>query len=474
MRIFHHKDRLHGQRIQPRVIHARRHRTGRRIEILHLIRPHMLFMQILGQHNRVLQRTARVGRHEVGHEILLTAGTFIDFFVCADKFLIDLILRLAHEREYIRRHVLGCHAELPGDMMLADLAHKSLIRVEHHVVEADAGSDKHFFHFWQLPNRPKYIEIFPVVSNQVGAGFRVETLSVFAGTDFQLLFAGRRSEIGSRTADVVDVAFEFGVVSHLHGLLDDRSLASRLHDPPLMKSEGAEITAAVASAVGRNTELDFLDGGDAACIFIHRMVGPHVGQRVNVVHLQHRKRLRGRILDNIQGTVVDLIEDFGLERVRILILDPKALRVRAPVTFYLLIIRQAYRVVDPFRVAGLIDSPRDEGDVTDTKTRGERVRDLDDAVLSHTVGNKVCSGIEQNRPADRIRPVIVVGKATKRCLQASEDDRCLLVYLSDEVAVHDDRAIRPLSHDSAGCERVRLPALFGHRVMVHHGIHVAG
>ena len=434
----------------------------------------MIFMQILRQSNGVPQRTAGVGRHEIGHEILLTAGTFIYLFICADKSLINLIPRFAHERQHIRRHVLRSHAQLPGDVVLTYLTHESLIRVEHHVVEADAGSDKHFFHFWQLPDRPKYIEIFPVVSNQVGAGFRGETLSVFAGTDFQLLPTSRRSEIGSRPANVVDVAFEFGVVCHLHSFLDDRSLASRLHDPPLMESQSAEIAAAVAAAVGRNAELDLLDGGDAARIFIHRMIGPHVGKRVDVVHLHHRERLCRRILDHIQGSVVDFIEDLGLEWVCILILDAEALRIRAAVTFYLLIIRQTDRVVDPLRVAGLIDSTRDKCDIADRKSRGERVSDLNDTVLAHAVGNKVCSGIEENRPADRIRPVIVVGKAAKRCLQASEDDRCLLVYLSDEVAVHDDRAVRPLSHDATRRERVRLPALFGYRIVVHHGIHVAG
>ena len=94
-----------------------------------------------------------------------------------------------------------------------------------------------------------------------------------------------------------------------------------------MESQGAEIAAAVAAAVGRNAELDFLDGGDAARIFIHRMIGPRVGKRIDVIHLHHRQRLRGSILDHIQCPVVDFIEDFGLERIRVLILDAEALRV---------------------------------------------------------------------------------------------------------------------------------------------------
>ena len=221
MWIFHHEDRLHCQRIQPRVVHTCRYCAGRWVEVLHLIRPHMIFMQILRQSNGVLQRTAGVGRHEVRHEILLTPGPFIYLFICADKFLIDGILRFAHEGEHIRRHVLRSHAELPGYMVLTYFPHKSLIRVEHHVVEADAGTHENFFHLWQLSDRPKYVEVFPVVRDQVWTWFRGEALPVFAGTDFQLLFAGRRSEIGSRTTDVMDVAFEFGVFCHLHGLLDD-------------------------------------------------------------------------------------------------------------------------------------------------------------------------------------------------------------------------------------------------------------
>ena len=53
--------RLHCQRIQSRVVHTCRDCAGCRIKILHLIRPHMVFVQILRKGNCVLQRAAGVG-----------------------------------------------------------------------------------------------------------------------------------------------------------------------------------------------------------------------------------------------------------------------------------------------------------------------------------------------------------------------------------------------------------------------------
>ena len=47
-----------------------------------------------------------------------------------------------------------------------------------------------------------------MVNDQVLARCRKQTLPVGAGTLGQLLLAGRRTEIGGRSADIMDVALE--------------------------------------------------------------------------------------------------------------------------------------------------------------------------------------------------------------------------------------------------------------------------
>ena len=62
---------LHGARIQPCVIHGRRERARRGIEVLHLFRTHVFPAQIKRELDGVLQRAARMAGHEIRHQILL-------------------------------------------------------------------------------------------------------------------------------------------------------------------------------------------------------------------------------------------------------------------------------------------------------------------------------------------------------------------------------------------------------------------
>ena len=75
--LFCHIDRLHGERVQFRIIHAGRQRTRRRVEVLHLIRYEPVFLKETSQLNRVVQRTARVRRNQIRNQVLLQTETLI-------------------------------------------------------------------------------------------------------------------------------------------------------------------------------------------------------------------------------------------------------------------------------------------------------------------------------------------------------------------------------------------------------------
>ncbi len=65
--------------------------------------------------------------------------------------------------------------------------------------------------------------------------------------DASCAFARRRREIRCRAAHVVDVPFEFRISRKLFRFFNERRLASRRHDAPLMERERAE--AAFAKSI---------------------------------------------------------------------------------------------------------------------------------------------------------------------------------------------------------------------------------
>ena len=204
------------------------------------------------------------------------------------------------------------------------------------------------------------------------------------------------------------------------------------------------------------------------------MIGAHERQRVDVVHLLGRQGLGGRILHDKELSVIGFIEPLGLERIGVLMLDGKAVGVGALVRLHLLKVRQADRIVDALLVAGLVDGSVDIGDVADIETGGQRVGDLGNAVFTHSIGNQVGAGVKQNRAADLVGPVVVVAQPSQTGLDAADDDRRMLVGLADQVAIDDDSVVGALANDAAGRVGVLMAALLGHRIVVDHGVHVAG
>ena len=64
-------------------------------------------------------------------------------------------------------------------------------------------------------------------------------------------------------------------------------------------------------------------------------------------------------------------------------------------------------------------------------------------------------------------------QSSETCLDPSEDDRCLLIYLTDQVAVYNRCVIRTLSHHASRRISIRSAVLFRHGIMIHHRIHIS-
>ena len=131
-------------------------------------------------------------------------------------------------------------------------------------------------------------------------------------------------------------------------------------------------------------------------------------------------------------------------------------------------------VVDLVERTRAVDGAVDIGDLIDGQSRVERVGDLDNRVLAHAVDEDVGARVEQYRALELVLPVVVVSQAAQACLDAADDDGSVLERLTDEVAVDRDGTIGAVPLLATGGIGVGMATVLGHRIVVDHGVHVAG
>ena len=114
------------------------------------------------------------------------------------------------------------------------------------------------------------------------------------------------------------------------------------------------------------------------------------------------------------------------------------------------------------------------GDAGNRLLGRQPVRDLDHLALGVAVDQQIGLGIQQDRAAHLVGPVIVMRDAPQRGLDAADDNRYVAISLARPLRVHDHRAVRaPARGAAGGVGIVRADAPVG-GVAVDHGIHVAG
>ena len=112
--------------------------------------------------------------------------------------------------------------------------------------------------------------------------------------------------------------------------------------------------------------------------------------------------------------------------------------------------------------------------VLDRLTGREPPGDLDDLVLAHAEDDEVGLGVEHDRPADGVAPVVVMGQPAERGLDAAGDDRHAGKRLAGTLAVGDRGPVGPQADPAAGTVGVVVADLLVGRVVVDHAVHVAG
>ena len=287
-----------------------------------------------------------------------------------------------------------------------------------------------------------------------------------------LLAAGGRAEVRRRAADVVDVTLEVGIVRHLLGLRDERGMTAHLHDAPLVERERAEGAFAEAPAVARERELHFLDSGNPARGIVVGMRGANERQAIDRIELGGRKRSGGRVLYDELVLAIGFDQAFSRHMVAVGVLYGEAFRVGARVGAHGAVSGQKLVVVDMVKRARAEYRAIDESKVTDRKPRIQGIGDFHNGVLPHAIGHKVGVRIKQDRPLKRVRPVIVVGKASQTRLDASDDDGNVLEHAPDQVRVHHHRVVGTQPALAPRREGIQAAALLGDRIVIHHGIHV--
>lgn len=95
-------------------------------------------------------------------------------------------------------------------------------------------------------------------------------------------------------------------------------------------------------------------------------------------------------------------------------------------------------------------------------------------MLAHAVDEDVGARVEQHRALEFVLPVVVVGQATQACLDATDNDGGVLERLADEVAVDRDGSVGTAPLLATGGIGIGVAAVLGHRIVVDHGVHVAG
>ena len=271
----------------------------------------------------------------------------------------------------------------------------------------------------------------------------------------------------------MDIALESGQLHDFMCFRNNAFDASGTHGAPLVECQRTEVAAAEASAVVRQRELYLGNRGNAAVLFIHRMIGSCIGKRVDPVeHFAFQRRHR-RVLDK-HFVVVILDDGATVDGVLVAVLFGKCFRIQPLVCFEIIVIPAADMLkIDLIFLCAEIDRTADIADLFDRNPAVKQFGKADEDRLTHAVGQNIRAGIDEDRAANTVIPIVVMCKTAQRCFQSSENDRHITERLTDAVAVDDDGAVGTIAHLSAGRVVVIASFAFGRSIMCDHRVDVA-
>ena len=454
------------------VVHAGGDGAGGGVKVLHLLGLVACPVQELRQTHGVRQRAARVGGHEVGHEVLLLVVGLVELLISAPELFKDAKMRLTHVVQHRGHAVLRRHLQLAADVVLHQLAEKVLILVLQHVVIADAAADEHFFHLRELAQPPQKLRVLRVVGVQIFARLGGKAAAIFAAAVLFLPGAGCVAEVGRGAAHVVDIALELRVFREDLRLPHHRLDAAGRDHPPLMKGQGAEVAPAEAAPIVGDGEPHLLDGRHR--LFVHGVHLPHEGQVVEPVQLLSGQGALGRVGDEI-APLTGLHHAAATDGVVFVILQLCGLGVGFLVLPHALVGGRGHGAIDAFcRIRSDERRAPHIGDVPHRDFLGEPAGDLFRGRFSHAVHQQIRRRVKEDGAAHLVVPVVIVGKAAQRRLQPADDDgHAAAEGLPRPIGVHDGRPIGTQPHFSGGGIEILLPPTLGHSVVRHHAVQIS-
>ena len=474
LRCFRDIYRLHRARVDAGVIHRGGQRAGGGVEVLHLLGHVADAVEVLREHDRVVERRAGVRAHQIRHKILLAAELLVDACITFAELLVDVKRRLAHIIECIVAHVLRRDLELARNVMLNQFLEEGIVPVRHHIVVAQTRADENLLDTLDPAQLAQQVEVIRVVSLNVAARRWEQTALVLAAAVRVLLFAGREAEIRRRTADIMDIALEAGHLGDFFRFLDDALVAAHLNVASLMERKCAEIARTEAASVVNDRELNLLNGRNTAECLVGRVVGAHIGQRINVIHLLGGQRLRGRVLYK-DAPAVALKQRPAAHGILLVILELDRTGVVRFARADILVGRALDRIPrEPLGVVRHVGcAAHADARICAFSAVPEIVRKLNHRMFAHAVHHTVRAGRLQNGGHDAVSPVVVVRKAPQARLDAAEIDRRIGEGTACEHGIDGDGAVGTFAALAAGGIGIVRAAFFRGGIVRDHRVNIA-
>ena len=316
-----------------------------------------------------------------------------------------------------------------------------------------------------------------VVVVQIRTPLRVEARRA-AALGAELLVAPCHAiHVGRRGSHIGEVAAKILHAGNLLYLAQDRTLAARLDKLPLVRRDGAEGAAAEAAAVDIHRVLDHLPRGDRAAILVAGVRGALVVQVERAIELLgrehrgggiHHDPLLARLLDECCGGVEQVA--LGLDGDEVL--AEGLLRGEA-----LLVGVQTQRL---FGVETLdVGTVAAEGHLRNLAQQlgvvavAEGSRHLYNGAVAHAIDQQIGPRRGENRGVKSILPIVVVGQASQRGLDAAQHNGGVRKELLQDARIDRYGAVGAEARLTTGRVGVVVAQAEVGRVVVDHRIHRA-
>ena len=461
------------------VPHLGRYGHRRGGEVLHLLELEAQLAGDGGQLGHILLVTPWVRRDEVGDDLL------VEMLLAADAVELALELeellerRLAHEHQHAVAGVLRRHLQTAADVSADELARVLLggsvgglvLAVIEQQVVAYAAADEALLDAGQGVDGVIDIEQLLMVRIQVGTDLRMDATGTLAPLTGVLVAPVHAVHIGAGTAEVGEVTLEVGHLDDLLHLLHDALLGAAADELTLMGGDGAEGASAETAAMDVDAELNHVVGGNALTLVLGvRLTG--VGQVERGIELLGSHRRVGGIDDNV--AVGNTLKDaLGVHHVRLL-LDVTEVLSLCPLVAQTLFVAVQHDVVGGGNnVVGQVDALRHVAYVADGLALAEPARQFDGGLFAHTVGEHIGPRVDEDARPQAVLPVVVVGDASQRRLDASKDDGHIGEELLEYLRIDDGGVFRPHIVTTVWAVGVLGAQSAGSRILVNHRVHAA-